>query len=94
MAKKQRAKPSDRKIVAEIEKLHDSLHLVFCTAISIQLNLKSGLEDANEEIGRLMEHNVVEELWRIGEQFDFILMDLGGKARFAPISAAEEFTSD
>lgn len=41
-----------------------------------------------------MELNVVEKLRRIGEQFDFILMDLGGKARFAPISDAEEFTSD
>ena len=94
MAKKPRAKLSDQKIVAEIEKLHDSLHLVFCTAVSIQLNLKNGLEDANGEIGRLMEHNVVEELWRIGEQFDFILLDLGSKARFAPINADEEFTSD
>jgi len=88
--KKPRAKPDDQKIVQEIQKLHDSLHLAYCTALSIQRGLRDDLDLAGEDIGRCMQHHVVEELWRIGEQFDFILMDLGGKPRFMPIENSDD----
>src|SRR5688500_11099765 len=66
--------PVPSKIVKELEDLHSRLHIAYCSATTIRLALRNGLENADEDVGTNMERHVIDEVSEILGQLESIVV--------------------